>query len=157
MLREILDNQNDIKEQVDTRANILKTRSNDDYYLIENLNQLQKVLNKTLLDKTFASTQEVNQTLKKTIKSYSLIIDLDEEYSRKNFYECLENITNHLKTLASSSKKKQINQIVDKCEKALESDVTIKKNILDEIERQLNNVSLFKQKIKKAKKHKTLN
>jgi len=46
---------------------------------------------------------------------------------------------------------------VNKCEEALESDATIKKNIFDEIERQLNNVSLFKKKIEKAKKHKTLN
>jgi len=38
MLREILDSQDDIRKQVDTKANILKTRSNDDYYLIENLN-----------------------------------------------------------------------------------------------------------------------
>ncbi len=40
--------------------NILKIKSNDNYYLIKNLNQLQKVLDKTLLDKTLASTQEVN-------------------------------------------------------------------------------------------------
>ncbi len=64
---------------------------------------------------------------------------------------------NYLKTLASLSKKKQINQIVNKCEKALESDAIIKKNILNEIEQQLNSVNLSKQKIKKAKKHKTLN
>ncbi len=38
MLREILNNQNDIREQIDTKANIFKTRSNDDYYLIKNLN-----------------------------------------------------------------------------------------------------------------------
>ncbi len=46
---------------------------------------------------------------------------------------------------------------MNKCEETLESDATIKKNILDEIERQLNSISLSKQKIKKAKKHKTLN
>jgi hypothetical protein len=46
---------------------------------------------------------------------------------------------------------------VNKCEKALESDVTKEKDIFDEIERQLNSVSLSKQKIKKAKKHETLN
>ena len=33
----------------------------------------------------------------------------------------------------------------------------MKKDILDKIERQLNSVNLSKQKIKKAKKHKTLN
>ncbi len=37
MLREILNNQNDIKKQIDTKANTFKTRSKDNYYLIENL------------------------------------------------------------------------------------------------------------------------
>ena len=60
MLREKLNSQNDIKEQIDTKTNTLKIESNDDYYLVENLNQLQKILDKTLLDKAFASTQEVN-------------------------------------------------------------------------------------------------
>jgi hypothetical protein len=45
---------------------------------------------------------------------------------------------------------------VNKCEKALESDATMKRDILDEIEQQLNNVSLSKQQIEKAKKHETL-
>ena len=36
MLREILDSQNNIREQTNTP----KTRSNDDYYLIKNPNQL---------------------------------------------------------------------------------------------------------------------
>ncbi len=38
MLREILDSQNDIKKQIDTKANIPKTKSNDNYYLVENSN-----------------------------------------------------------------------------------------------------------------------
>ena len=37
MLREILDSQDVIKEQVDKRANILEIKLNDDYYLVENL------------------------------------------------------------------------------------------------------------------------
>ncbi len=60
MLREILNSQNNIKKQIDAKANTSKTRSNDNYYLIKNLNQLQKVLDKTSLDKAFAFTQEVN-------------------------------------------------------------------------------------------------
>jgi hypothetical protein len=46
---------------------------------------------------------------------------------------------------------------MNKCEKALESDVTKEKDILDKIEQQLNSVNLSKQEIKKAKKHETLN
>ena len=45
---------------------------------------------------------------------------------------------------------------MNKCEKALGSDATIKKNTLDEIERQLNNISLSRQEIEEAKKYKTL-
>ncbi len=60
MLREISNSQNDIRKQIDTKANTSKTRSNNNYYLVENLNQLQKVLDKTSLSKTFAFTQEVN-------------------------------------------------------------------------------------------------
>ena len=81
MLREILDNQDDIKEQVNIGANTFEIESNDDYYLIKNLNQLQKVLDKTSLNKTFAFTQKVNQAFKKIIKSYSSIIDLNEKYN----------------------------------------------------------------------------
>ncbi len=81
MLKEIFNCQNNIRKQVDIKANIFKTRSNDNYYLIKNLNQLQKVLDKTLLNKAFAFTQKVNQALQKTIRFYSLIIDLDEEYN----------------------------------------------------------------------------
>jgi hypothetical protein len=36
MLREIFDSQNDIRKQVDIEANAPKTKSNDNYYLIEN-------------------------------------------------------------------------------------------------------------------------
>ena len=60
MLREIFDSQNDIKKQINIEANILEIKSNNNYYLIENLNQLQKILDKTLLSKAFAFTQEVN-------------------------------------------------------------------------------------------------
>ncbi len=68
----------------------------------------------------------------------------------------LEEITEQLDALDSSSKKRQINQIVNKCEKTLESDASTEKNILDEIEQQLSSVSLSRQKIKQAKKHETL-
>ena len=80
MLREILNSQDDIREQTDTEANTPKTESNDDYYLIEDSDQLQKVLDETLSNTAPASTQEVNQALKKTIKSHSLVIDSDKEY-----------------------------------------------------------------------------
>jgi uncharacterized protein YoxC len=68
----------------------------------------------------------------------------------------LEEITERLDALDSSSKKRRISQIVNKCEKTLESDVSIKKNVLDETEQQLSSVSLSRQKIEQAKRHETL-
>jgi len=88
MLREILDNQNDIREQIDIEANTLKTRSNDDYYLVENPNQLQKVLDETSSSKALAFTQEVNQILNETMRAkrprtsyFHLVTNLDNEYN----------------------------------------------------------------------------
>jgi len=69
----------------------------------------------------------------------------------------LEEITEQLDALDSSSKKRLINQIVNKCEKTLESDANTKKNVLDEIEQQLSSVSLSRQKIKQAKRHEARN
>jgi len=40
ILKAILDNQKETREQIDTEANIPETESNDDYYLIENPDQL---------------------------------------------------------------------------------------------------------------------
>jgi len=60
MLREISNSQNDIRKQANREANTLETKSNNDYYLIENPDQLQKVLDETLSDKTFAFMQKVN-------------------------------------------------------------------------------------------------
>ncbi len=68
----------------------------------------------------------------------------------------LKEITKRLDALDSSSKKRQISQIVNKCEKTLESDASTEKNVLDEIEQQLSSVSLSRQKIEQAKRHKTL-
>jgi len=65
MLREILNSQNNIRKQIDTKTNTFKTKSNDNYYLIENLNQLKKVLDEALLGKTFAFMQKVNNTIRK--------------------------------------------------------------------------------------------
>jgi hypothetical protein len=68
----------------------------------------------------------------------------------------LKEITKRLDALDSSSKKRRINQIMNKCEKTLESDASTEKNILDKIEQQLSSVSLSRQKIGQAKRHETL-
>ncbi len=75
---------------------------------------------------------------------FYLVTNLNDEYNQKNFHKYLNDITKHLKTLANLSKKQQINQIVNKCEKALKSDVTIKRDIFKKIKQQLSNVNLSK-------------
>jgi hypothetical protein len=87
---------------------------------------------------------------------HSSTTDFDAKYEWKDFQEMLEEITKQLDALDSSSKKRQISQIVNKCEETLESDASTKKNVLEKIEQQLSSVSLFRQKIKQAKRHETL-
>jgi len=68
----------------------------------------------------------------------------------------LGEITERLDALDSSSKERQINQIVNKCEETLGSDASTKKDVFDEIEQQLSSVSLSRQKIEQAKRHEAL-
>ncbi len=68
MLKKISNSQNNIRKQIDTKTNIFKIESNNNYYLIENPNQLQKVLDRILLDKIFVSMQKINQILNKIIE-----------------------------------------------------------------------------------------
>ncbi len=88
MLREILNSQDDIREQIDIEANILEIESNDDYCLVKNLNQLKKILDKTLSNKAFAFTQKVNNAIRRiwqnkhlrTLYSHSSITNFDVKY-----------------------------------------------------------------------------
>ena len=68
MLKKISNSQNNIRKQIDTKTNIFKIESNNNYYLIENPNQLQKVLDRILLDKIFVSMQKINQIHNKIIE-----------------------------------------------------------------------------------------
>ena len=87
MLREIPDSQDDIRKQADTEANTPKTGSDDDYYLVEDPNQLQKVLDETSSGKALASTQEVNRMLNENMRTIQSrtpylhpVTNLDDEY-----------------------------------------------------------------------------
>ncbi len=164
MLREIPDSQDDIREQTDTEADTPETGSDDDYCLVENPDQLKKVLDGTSSGKAPASTQEVNNAIRRiwqdkhsrTPYSHSPITDFDVEYEWEDFQEMLGEITERLDALDSSSKERRTSQIVDKCEETLGSDASTEKDVLDEIEQQLSSVSLSRQKIEQAKKHETL-
>jgi len=68
ILKNKLDSQNNIRKQIDIKTDIFETESNNNYYLIENSDQLQKVLDKILLDKISISIQKINKKLNKTIE-----------------------------------------------------------------------------------------
>jgi ATP:corrinoid adenosyltransferase len=125
---------------------------------------LKKVLNETSSGKALASTQKVNNAIRRIwqnkysrmLYSHSSITDFDAKYEWEDFQKMLEEITKRLDALDSSSKKRQISQIVNKCEETLESDASTETNVLDEIEQQLSSVSLSREKIEQAKRHKAL-
>ena len=88
ILKKIFNSQNNIRKQINTEINIFETKLNNNYYLIENSNQLQKVLDKILLDKVFVSIQKINQILNKTIEIqqskilyFYSVTDLDNKYN----------------------------------------------------------------------------
>ena len=78
------------------KINILKLSTDDEYYRIENVNKLKKVLNHTALDKAFASTQKINNAIWRTFNrlkisfSYKNRSKLNDEYKwSKEFREQL--------------------------------------------------------------------
>ncbi len=86
--------------------------------------------------------------------SQNLTTNSNNKYNWKNFYECLENIIKLFDALTSNIERQNI---IDKCEKALESDVITKRGTFEKINRQLNNISLLKKKLDKIYKYATLN
>ncbi len=87
-IKKILNSQNNIRKQIDTKIDILETESNNNYYLIENSDQLQKILNKILLNKISVFIQKINRKLNKTIKVqqseilyFYLVTDSDNKYN----------------------------------------------------------------------------
>ena len=88
ILKEIFDNQNNIRKQTDTETNISEIELNNNYYLIENSDQLQKILDIILSDKISVSIQKINKILKKIIKAEQLnilyfysVTDSDNKYN----------------------------------------------------------------------------
>ncbi len=55
ILKKKFNSQNNIRKQINIETNIFETESNNNYYLIENSDQLQKILDRILSDKIFVS------------------------------------------------------------------------------------------------------
>ncbi len=158
MLREIPDSQDEVRERTDTEADTPETGSDDDYYLVENPDQLQKVLDGESSGKAPASTKEVNQALQEatrakrpdTPRPQNPATDSDEEYGWKDFTEEV------MKPLDDLIDKFEASRIIDECEEALGSDATTEMATPGEINRQLDSVSLSKKELDEAYEHAAL-
>lgn len=136
MLRELPDSQDETREQTDTEADTPGTGSDDDYYLVENPDQVQNFLYETSSGKTPASTHEVNQALKndKARRSNTLYphsaADSDKDYGRKDFKDCLDTVGETLDALNSSARETlpEVYEIMDEC-KELEAEVAADQQI----------------------------
>ena len=73
-------------QKKESKINISEVSIDDEYYQIENVNKLQKVLNSTASDKAFTNTQKINDAIRrafnrlKTSYSYKNRSKLNNEY-----------------------------------------------------------------------------
>lgn len=90
------DDQQEAREQTDTEADTPGTGSDDDYYLVENPDDLQKILDGTSSGKEFNEVLRRKQPaeLPKTPYPHSPATDSDDGYNWKDFHDCMDTITN---------------------------------------------------------------
>ena len=113
-----------------------KDNSNDDYYLIEESENLQQVLNETVSNKTSAITKKINFIIKNFVTERSRTLYLAQVYSKKitsskKNYEWnnelkkkFQNIMNRLKSLRTNQK-----EIIDVLKRFFDSDVSTEQDI----------------------------
>ena len=127
MLRRKLDEWN--TQKIDSKSSkITNIITNDEYFRIRNIEELQQVLNEEITSTTFASTKEINDIIKKAYNksSYSIEEKLhsNEEYDYDN-----EEMTHDLRKLVEEVEKTTINikgnttEIVDTLEDVISNDV----------------------------------
>ena len=106
--------------------------TNDEYFRIRNLEELQQILNEKIINTTLASTQTINDIIKKAYNESSYSIEgkshLNEKYDYDN-----DNMTKNLRKLAKEVERATINikdnaiEVVNTLEEVIGNDV-IKKN-----------------------------
>ena len=73
-------------QEKESKTNISEISTDDEYYRIENIDKLQKVLNDIASDKTFANIQKINDGIRralnrsKTLYSYENLSKSNDEY-----------------------------------------------------------------------------
>ena len=110
-------------------SNTTRTTTNDEYFRIRNLEELQQVLDEKVTSTTFASTQRINDIIKKAYNKSSYSIEgkshSNEEYEYDN-----DNMANDLRRLAKEVEQAMIDiegsaiKVVDILEEAIDNDAT---------------------------------
>ena len=128
MLRKKLDEWN--TQNIDSNnSKITKIITNDDYFRIRNLEELQQVLNEKVTSTTFASTQKVNDIIKKAYNKSSYSIE-EKSHSNEKYEYDNDNMTKDLRKLAKKVEKAMIDikdnaiKVVNTLEEIIGNDAT---------------------------------
>ena len=133
MLRRELDEWN--TQDIDSNnSKIAKIITNDDYFRIRNIKELQQVLNEEVTSTAFASTQRINDIIKKAYNKSLYSIEGKSHSNEKYDYDN-EEMTQDLRKLIEEIEKATIDikdnaiKVVNTLEKVIGNDVTKKEEI----------------------------
>ena len=108
-------------------SNITKIITNDEYFRIKNVEELQQVLNEEITNTTLASTKEVNDIIKKAYNKSSYSIE-EKSHSNEKYDYDNDNMANDLRKLAKEVERATIDTkdnatgVVDTLEEAIGND-----------------------------------
>ena len=115
-------------------SNITKIITNDDYFRNQNFEKLQQVLNEKVISTTFASTQKINDIIKKACNKSSYSIE-EKIHSNEKYEYDNDNMAHDLRQFAKKIEKATINikdnaiKVVNILEEVISNDVTKKNEI----------------------------
>ena len=115
-------------------SKIARIITNDDYFRIRNLEKLQQILNEKGTSIALASTQRINDIIRKAYNKSSYSIEKKSHSNEKYEYDN-DNMTNDLRKLAKEVEKATINiknntiEVVNTFEEVISNDVTKKNEI----------------------------
>ena len=128
MLRRELDEWN--TQDIDlNNSKITSIITNDEYFQVKNVEELQQVLDEEVTSATLASTKKVNDIIKKAYNKSSYSIERKSHSNEENEYDN-EDMTNNFRKFAKEVEKATINikdnaiDVVDTLEKIISNDVT---------------------------------
>ena len=84
-------------QKKESEINISEVSTNDEYYRIENVNKLQKVLNDTALNKIFANTQKINYAIRRTFNKSKTSYSYENRSKSNDKYEWSEEFQEQLR------------------------------------------------------------